>query len=73
MFYCVNNDFPLVVTNYCESCDCTSKYRKNSNGVASIFGPYICNWRMRSNENALLDLIILYSLYSMLQFSQLRA
>lgn len=73
MFYCVNSDFPFVVTNYCESCDCTSKYRKNSNGVASIFGLYICNWRMRSNENALLDLNILYSLYSMLQFSQLRA
>lgn len=67
MSYCISSDFPSVVTNYHECCsDGMLKYRRNSGSVALMFELYNCSWR--SNENAGLDLDMLYSLYSMLQF-----
>ena len=66
MSYCISSDFPFVVTNCCECCsDSMLKYRKNSSSVALIFGLCVCSWKVRSNENAGLDLDKLYSLYSM--------
>lgn len=72
MPYCISSDFPSVVTNCYECCsDGMLKYRKNSSSVALMFGLYICSWR--SDENAGLDLGMLYSLYILLQFSGLIA